>query len=185
MWIVMASENSDSVLKLLIQDPRATDLQIAKDLGLSAAGVGKIRDKLERSGKIRGYSLLLDKGSMGFNTFGILHLRVTSDGWNYKSGTAIRDFFDKNPNITTAYRIPGQHITHIIICIFRNLKELDRFINTIQAQMAEYIEVVDSFVFSSDSVIKDDLGELAVKNIEEGNEMRMPEPYLFGKIMGD
>ena len=62
---------------------------------------------------------------------------------------------------------------------------MDAFLHVIQAQLSDYIEVVESFVFSGVSIIKDSYKDLILKMIDEGDEKRMPEPILFGSIMGE
>ena len=83
------------------------------------------------------------------------------------------------------YRVPGRFVTHVLLCAFRNIKEMDTFMHVIQAQLSDYIEVVESFAFSGDSIIKNSFTDLMLKIIDEGDEKRMPEPVLFGVIMGE
>ena len=72
-----------------------------------------------------------------------------------------------------------------MVCGFRNTRELDRYLNVIQSQLSDYLEIVESYVFSYDNIIKDSYSDLLLKIIEEGDDKRMPEPILFGKIIGE
>jgi len=179
------NDNMMNVLKAIIHNPTNTNMSIANRLGLSCTGVGKIRDKLETGGIVKGYSATLDFNAMGLNTFGLIHLKVTKEGWQYNSHRGVEDHIVSNPNIIGVYRIPGRDITHIIFCSFRNFMEMDRFIHAIQAQLSDYIEITDTYVFSADSIIKDSRTGLMSKMIDEMGEHRMPEPVLFGTIMGE
>ena len=182
---MVLKENELFVLKAIIENPRISNMAIARQMGLSSAGVGKIRDKLEKKGIIKGYGVEVNLEALGLNTFGILHVRITPDGWKYRGRLGIQDLITSNPNIVNVYRVPGRQITHIIFCAFRNLIEFDTFLHVIQAQLSDYIEVVESFVFSGESIIKDSFTSLLVKVLDEGEDMRMPEPLLFGKIIGE
>lgn len=184
----MPSLNSNDilVLKMIIENPKISNMAIAKELGLSSAGIGKIRDRLEKKGIIKGYDVRLNHSSIDLNTFGILHIRVTTKGWKYSGGMGIQDFIALNPNVVAIYRVPGRRLTHVLICAFRNIKEVDMFLHAIQSQLSDYVEVVESFVFSSESVIKNSFKDLMIKIIKEGeDDKRMPEPILFGSIMGE
>lgn len=181
-----SNANEMLVLKEIIKNPKVTNMAIAKKLGLSSAGIGKIRDKLEKKGIIKNYDIKLNYTTVNLNTFGILHIRVTTKGWKYSGGMGIQDYIASNPNVVAIYRIPGRQLTHILLCAFRNIKEVDMFLHAIQSQLSDYVEVVESFVFSSDSIIKDSFKDLITKIINEGDDnKRMPEPILFGEIVGE
>jgi len=181
-----SNSNDKLVLKEIIKNPKISNMAIAKKLGLSSAGIGKIREKLERKGIIKNYDVKLNFNSVDLNTFGILHVRVTPKGWRYGGGMGIQDYIAQNPNVVTIYRVPGRRLTHILLCAFRNIKEVDMFLHAIQSQLSDYMEVVESFVFSSESVIKNSFKDLMIKIIKEGeDDKRMPEPILFGSIMGE
>lgn len=181
-----SNSNEMLVLKLIIENPKISNMAISKKLGLSSAGIGKIRNKLEKKGIIRGYDVKLDHGAIELNTLAILHIRITTKGWKYSGGMGIQDYVALNPNVVSLYRVPGRQLTHILLCAFRNIKEVDMFLHAIQSQLSDYVEVVESFVFSSDSIIKDSFRDLMIKIINEGDDgKRMPEPILFGKIMGE
>jgi DNA-binding Lrp family transcriptional regulator len=177
--------NLMNVLKAIIDDPRISNVNIARKLGITSAAVGKIRTKLEKKGIIKGYDVNVQYDTLGVSTFVVLHIRITTIGWKYKGNMGVQDIIASNPNTISVYRVPGREITHILICGFRNNKELDRFLNVIQSQLSDYIEIVESYVFSHDNIIKNSYTDLLLKVIDEGKDMRMPEPILFGRIMGE
>lgn len=179
------NNNEMLVLKAIVENPRISNKAIAKQLGLSSAGIGKIRNKLEKKGIIKSYNVSVDTNAAGLEAFGIVHIRVTAMGWKYKGSTGVQSFIVSNPNVVGVYRVPGRFVTHILLCAFRSIKEMDTFLHVIQAQLSDYIEVVESFAFSGDSIIKNSFTDLMLKIIDEGDEKRMPEPVLFGMIVGD
>jgi len=183
--MMSGKDNMRKVLSALIEDPTITNITIANRLGLSSTGIGKIRDRLETNGIIKGYNAQIQYEMLGLNAFGILHVKVTSKGWNYKGHKGIQEIITSNPNIVGAYRVPGRDITHILLCVFRNLIELDRFIHVTQSQLSDYIKIVDRYIFSSEGIIKESYTDLFLKIVNELDEERMAEPILFGKIMGE
>ena len=179
------NDNEMLVLKAILLNPRISNKAIAKELGLSSAGVGKIRSKLEKKGIIKSYDVKVDCSAAGLETFGIVHIKVTAEGWKYKGSTGVQAYIVSNPNVVGVYRVPGRNVTHILLCAFRSIKEMDTFLHVIQAQLSDYIEVVETYVFSGESIIKNSFTDLILKLIDEGEEKRMPEPVLFGRILGE
>lgn len=56
-----------SILKILLEEGRASHASIAKEVGLSAPAVGERVRKLEQAGVIRGYQADVDPESVGLN----------------------------------------------------------------------------------------------------------------------
>ncbi len=182
---MLRTDNESRVLKEIIKEPRCPNMTIARRLDLSSAGVGKIRDKLGKRGLIQGYRADINLEALGLNSFAILHIRVTPAGWKYNGGRGVEEYIVSNPNIVSVYRVPGGEVTHILFCVFRNLTEIDSFLHVIQAQLSDYLEVVESYLFSHDSILKDTYNDLLLKIVDEVDEERMPEPLLFGHIVGE
>lgn len=180
-----SKNNMMNVLKSIIREPSVSNISIANELDLSCTGIGKIREKLEQQGIITGYDVKVDFESLGLTTFCIIHIKVTKEGWNYQGNMGVQDYISSNPNIISVYRVPGRDITHILFCIFRNIKELDRFVHAIQSQLSDYVQLTDTFVFSHDSIVKNSYTDLLIKIIDEIRDKRMPEPVLFGRILGE
>ncbi|MCK4790304.1 MAG: Lrp/AsnC family transcriptional regulator [Desulfobacteraceae bacterium] len=179
------SENELTVLRAFVVDPMASNVAVAGEMGLSAAGVGKIRAKLEKMGVVRGYKADVDMGALGLNAFVILHVKITSEGWRFKGHKGVESLLLSNSNIMGVYRVSGRSVTHVLICAFRSVREVDVFLHAVQAQLSEYVEVVESFVFSGEGMLKNSCRDVLLKVIDEGEEKRMPEPVLFGLIVGD
>ncbi|WP_159451367.1 Lrp/AsnC family transcriptional regulator [Demequina sp. NBRC 110054] len=63
------------LLVLLSEDPRLSQRQLARAVGMSAPAVGERVNRLERQGVIRGYTTVLDWSKLGFS--GLVHLPMT------------------------------------------------------------------------------------------------------------
>ncbi len=182
----MVRESNDSrVLRAIISDPKVSDRMIAKKLNLSAAGVGKIRKKLESRGTISGYETRISPSEMNLNAFAILHVQVTNEGWKYHGRIGIKDKLAQNPNVVGMYRVPGRDVNYVLICAFRDLNELDRFLAVEQSSHTDYLRIVESFVFSSEGIVKDSYKDLLLKLLDEGADTRYPEPIYFGEVAGE
>lgn len=65
-----------ALLQLLATDARASQRRLARELGMSAPAIGERIARLERTGVIRGYSVVLDWGAAGFPV--VIYLAITA-----------------------------------------------------------------------------------------------------------
>lgn len=65
-----------SLLQLLATDARASQRGLARELGMSPPAIGERIARMERTGVIRGYSVVLDWGAAGFPV--VVYLAITA-----------------------------------------------------------------------------------------------------------
>ena len=65
-----------ALLRLLAQDARASQRSLARELGMSAPAIGERIARMERTGVIRGYSVVLDWGAAGYPV--VIYLAITT-----------------------------------------------------------------------------------------------------------
>lgn len=65
-----------ALLELLAADARASRRRLARELGMSAPAIGERIDRMERTGVIRGFSVVLDWGAAGFPV--VIYLAITA-----------------------------------------------------------------------------------------------------------
>jgi len=65
-----------ALLQLLATDARASRRRLARELGMSAPAIGERIDRMERTGVIRGFSIVLDWGAAGFPV--VIYLAITA-----------------------------------------------------------------------------------------------------------
>ena len=65
-----------ALLALLAQDSRASQRSLARALGVSAPTIGDRLARLERTGVIRGYGVVVDWGALGFPV--VVYLAITA-----------------------------------------------------------------------------------------------------------
>lgn len=161
------SKNEKKILKILLENSRTTDSDIATQLGISSQAVGKIRKKLEMT-VIESYSVNLNYPKLGIYTFAIAITKLTKAGLD-KGQLEVEQELLNNPNIINIYRIPKQSSTHILIYGFRDLEELDNFFHsqTIMESLHKYIETQELHTFSHNSLLKNNSIQLFNKAIDE------------------
>jgi len=171
------SENEKRVLKSLIRDGRVSCTKIAKDLGITPQAVGKIQDKLESMGLIKGYTAIVDFDRLGIEVFAIAYFRFKSGSWSRLEREDIMQRVN-GPHLINVYLLTEGEATHIIVYGFRNLKELDNYFHILQTERGHISELKKLHILSADSILKDSPNELLIKVIDElgVEKIARPEP---------
>lgn len=170
------TRNDKRVLKFLIENGRASDVDMARKLGITSQAVGKIRKKLEREGYIKGYTTEIDYEKLGIKVFAVVLFKYMPEVWkSIKSDEDVKERM-KGPHIISFYRVPEGDVTHIVVYGFRSLDELDNYFHLLQTERGHISEIRKIYVFSSKSMIKQSPKELLLKVIDELGHETLARP---------
>jgi DNA-binding Lrp family transcriptional regulator len=174
------TENEKKTLKLLLNNSKVTDIQIASDLGISSVAVGKIRKKLESS-VIESYTVNLNYAKLGIQVFAVAISKLTEKGME-KGELEVEQDLLKNPHIISVYRLPKASSTHILLYGFKDLNELDNFFHSFkyEQKLHELVNTNELFTFSHNGMIKNNPMQLFCKVIDD-LEKKSPR-YRFNEI---
>jgi DNA-binding Lrp family transcriptional regulator len=126
------------ILENLLKDGRLSSRQMARKIGVSVGTViAKIR-RMEQSGLIRGYSVILDHERLGYELTVVTEITV-SKGKLLEMEKEI----GKNPNVCAVYDVTGS-IDAIAVAKFKNRRELSEFTKGLLAM--PFIERTDTHV---------------------------------------
>jgi DNA-binding Lrp family transcriptional regulator len=167
MHIMELTKNEKKVLKLLIDNARISDSDIAAKLGISSQAIGKIRRKLE-STVIDSYTLNLNYPKMGVTIFAVAIAKINREGLD-KGQLEVEQELQKNPHVIRVYRIPKQSSTHLISYGFKDMAELDNFFYSpkMKQGLHNFLETQELFIFSHNSLIKNSSSQLFHKMIDD------------------
>ncbi len=120
----MISELERKILKSLTENARKSFRSVAKEVGTSTTAVYNNVKKMEKSGLLKGYIPDVDEVMLGFDLVAIMALRITHGKLKsvYK---ALKDL----PPVKLIFDITGDWDA-ILICYFKERKELDSFLKT-------------------------------------------------------
>jgi DNA-binding Lrp family transcriptional regulator len=92
--------------------------------------ISTIFDKLRQFDNdiIRKHTTLLDFAKLGFSTRANLSIKVDKN-----ERDNLRDFLEKHQNINSVYKI-NNGFDFLIECIFKNIRELEEFIETLETK---------------------------------------------------
>ena len=147
------TKNEVSVLKLLVENPLATNQVTAARLGITPQGVGKIKKQLFEKGFIKNQEMSVDYEKLGINIHAIALIKILPSVFKKFKDNEL-DKVIKPLNAIRSYAIPETDVTHIIIYAFRNIKEYESYFRDILENFGDYVEIKHTFVFSSGSIVK-------------------------------
>ena len=161
------TNNEKFVLKLWLEDAEIGNTEIAAKLNITPQAVGKIKRQLFSKGFIKNTELKIDYEKFGIGLHAIVLMEVHLSALKKDKLQKLRNEVLKPTNAIRSYGIPQTDITHIIIYAFRDIKEYDNYFKKVQKDFGELVEIKDSFVFSSGSIIKSSSKDLFLKALEE------------------
>ncbi|MFH0863286.1 MAG: Lrp/AsnC family transcriptional regulator [Candidatus Altiarchaeota archaeon] len=169
------SKNDLAILKLLIVDGRISASEIGRRLSLSSQGAGKIIQRLQKEGVIRGFSTDIDYSAIGITVFAVALFRFKSGAWSRLEKEDIQKRV-KGPHLIRFYRFSEGDVTHMVVYGFRSLKELDNYFHVLQTERGHISELMKLYVLSSESVLKDSPSELYLELIKEYGSEKLARP---------
>ena len=70
-------------------------------------------------------------------------------------------------NAIETFTVPGTDVTHIIVYAFRDVEEYDNYFKNIRLSLGNYVEIRDTYVLSTHSMMKSSSKEVFKKILSE------------------
>ncbi len=102
-------EIDEKIVEMLTKDARTSFRQMAKDLGKSPDTVIKRYERLREEGLIRGSTIVVEPGRIGYEGMAAFHIDVSTSGGAKTDSTSILRSLIKMPNIIVATKTVGDH----------------------------------------------------------------------------
>ncbi len=147
------TEHDKDVLRKIIEHSKIPDSKIAEDMGISPQAVFKIRNKLEELGIIKGYTPIIDFKKIGIQVLALLIIRIKPEAWSRYQDFEISARICKIPYVVSAYRVANAQASHILIMGFRDTQQKEHYLNHMQTENADDIEIKEVYTFSVDQII--------------------------------
>jgi len=114
-----------AILRELQADGRATNLELARRVGLSPAATHARVRALESRGAIRGYAAIVDREVLGFDLLCLIS--VSMQVHQYESVGRLRDLIRAMPEVLECHHLTGEY-DYLLKVALRNRRELERFV---------------------------------------------------------
>jgi Lrp/AsnC family transcriptional regulator for asnA, asnC and gidA len=102
-------EIDEKIVEMLTKDARTSFRQMAKDLSKSPDTVIKRYERLREEGLIRGSTIVVEPGRIGYEGMAAFHIDVSTSGGAKTDSTSILRSLIKMPNIIVATKTVGDH----------------------------------------------------------------------------
>jgi DNA-binding Lrp family transcriptional regulator len=166
--------NEKIVLKMLLQNSRVPDIEIAKKIRVSSQAVSKIRRKLRNMKVIERDMIHLDYGALGINTFALVLFDIVSSGAN----KFVRDE-DALKNSLGFYKVIKNDISHIGLFGFNSLEEADDYFDFLHSKYFDVVKVKHVYTFPMKSFFKHSTRDLFTQIIKEFGKEQRPVPMAL------
>lgn len=154
------TKNEKEVLKLLLDNGRISDVEMAGKLKISTQAVGKIRKKLEDNRVIEGYSCHLNYEKLGLNVFVVALSNLKGQYWDDLGQIKGVEFIKNNPASIFACMPISSDTSVIALHAFRDNKEMDRYFHVARAKSHQYFDINQVYTVSTLNFLKNDPKEL-------------------------
>ena len=156
------------VLKEMLKNPLGSNSEIARKINITSQGVGKIKEKLYSEGIIKSSEFYIDYTKFGIDLHQIALIKILPKASRDKQKyDLLVSRVLKPKNAIRSYSVPQTDVTHIVIYAFKNVKEYDEFFKKIQEDYGELVEIADTFVLSSESIIKSSSKDLFLAEVKD------------------
>jgi DNA-binding Lrp family transcriptional regulator len=154
------TKNEKQVLKLLLENGRISDVDMAKVMNISTQAVGQIRRKLENENIITGYNCNLNYEKLGLNQFALIKVRL-KDKFRIKSSYSNTvSLLRESSESIFSFLHTGSQASYLSVVGFRDQKEMDRFFNILEFQYFDQVEIVNVYPFSHLNLLKNSSKDL-------------------------
>ena len=175
------TKNEKEIIRLLLDNGRISDMEMAANLKISAQAVGKIRKKLEDKEIIEGYSCNLNFEKMGIGMLCVCMMKFKDKFYETIENHNVNEFLEKIPASIFTCIPASSEISVISLYGFRNAKEMERYAHLMKTKLHEYVEVVRIFSFSPYSLVK--INPTNLFNLLLDDKPNIPILPLFNKII--
>lgn len=114
-----------AILRELQADGRATNLELARRVGLSPAATHARVRAMERRGAIRGYTAIVDRDILGFDLLCLISISMQVH--QYESVGRLREVIRAMPEVLECHHLTGEY-DYLLKVALRNRRELERFV---------------------------------------------------------
>jgi len=124
----MVRISNQDLIRLLMENARASYVEIAEKLGVSEAAVRKRIKRLEDLGVIRRYTIDLDPRRLGYEVLAIIGLDVEPEHL-----LKVMEELKSREEVVRLYLTSGDHML-IVECWFENSQEFSSFIKGLESR---------------------------------------------------
>ena len=145
------------LLAELTRNPRRSDRELARSMGVSQPTVSRTRLRVEKQGLIR-YTGIPDLAKLGFEIVAVTFANSRDKEYQGTGETKAQDFARRHPCIifVSTGRGFGSGSDRVVISVHKSYSDYAKFIKEIREEWAEFTTITGSFLISTgtDNILK-------------------------------
>ncbi|MFK0165321.1 Lrp/AsnC family transcriptional regulator [Rhizobium sp. NPDC090279] len=131
-----------SILRMLQQNARITNSELAEKVGLSPSACSRRLDILEKSGVIDGYHAHLSQKALDYKMIAIVHISLS--GQFAKTLSEFETAVKRCPNVLSCYLMSGEY-DYILRVAARDLEDYERIHRDWLSAFPHVVKINSSF----------------------------------------
>jgi DNA-binding Lrp family transcriptional regulator len=148
----------------LLRNSKESDRKLAKKLGVSQPTITRTRNKIEREGFIRSYTIIPDWKKLGFEIMAFTFTKMDPKLVSQELIGKVKAYAAKFPNAIFASSGEGLGMTGVIVSMHKDYRDYAKQLTLFRNDWGQYMEDIQSFIVVTDEgVIK----EFSFKYINE------------------
>lgn len=168
--IIKLSDIEKKFLISLLEDGRKTNSQIAKEINISKATAGRIRNSLEKRDIISEYIPIVDLDKIGINVFLVAMLQWT--GIKSEKLNMILSELERDPHVIFLANGEGSEgLTTSLFLGFKDIEDYHRYFNNFRKKYSEYMGKIVTLILPSKEIIKEDFTHLVKYMLKGGGNL--------------
>jgi len=140
----MTKQNMIKLLYEMMKNSKRSDRRIAKIIGVSQPTITRMRQRLEKRGYIRDYTVIPDLEKLGYEIAAFTFMAVANS--NVKSEN-INKWIESNPKIVfSAFGDGLNGKNSIMVSIHKDFTDYSKFMSEFRSKLSENVRDVDGFL---------------------------------------
>ena len=137
----MAKKNMIKLLYEMMKNSKRSDREIAKIIGVSQPTITRMRQRLEKTGYIRDYTVIPDLEKLGFEIAAFTFINENELGENADK------WIESNPKIVFAATGDGLNGKNsVMVSLHKDFTDYSKFISDFRSKWGANIRDIDSFL---------------------------------------
>ena len=140
----MPKQNMIQLLYEMMKNSKRSDREIAKIIGVSQPTITRMRQRLEKTGYIRDYTVIPNLEKLGYEIAAFTFMTLVNS--NVKSEST-NEWIESNPKIV--FSASGNGINgknSITVSIHENFTDYSNFMSELRSNLSEKISKIDGFL---------------------------------------
>jgi len=139
-------ERTKKLLAELLENSKRSDRELARALNSSQPTITRARQKLEREGLIKSYTIVADWRKLGFEIMAFTFIKMRPEMRSKEMLRKVKQYSEKFPFTFYVASGEGFGMTGVVIALHRSYRDYMHYLSLFRMEWKHYIEDIQSFI---------------------------------------